>query len=402
MNRLHWLLCVSICVLVPGLAPAQQAPAKAASPSPQMAEDIEIMRRLLIRSIHNQQVASQCAFCHSPAQPGIAGGGLDKLFLMSLLMPPGAQVLPGAPLAPPVPGAPLAPPVPGAPLAPPVPGAQVRFDVVPHQMGRITISGHPHPSLVELPPPAIEGVYLKGYGVVFTLTLPPQPLVTGQKTEKPAPKPVSEWDRIRRQLHGEKTQTSGGGAAASQTPRLDETILKVLADNGRHFTQLADNEKLTVVVTFRGDEKAMTPTRPTREGPKEVRGSAPSKVHDAELLGDLALKRGDVQEAIRYYQLALNQPLPSQKVRKILYGKLVQAGLKGLMPSSEDGEVKNVLEFVQRLQRQQSQPATASPSSGMPYAQLVITVPKGLLDQGTNFAEFRRQASVEFRRITTK
>jgi hypothetical protein len=54
--------------------------------------------------------------------------------------------------------------------------------------------------------PAAEGVYLKGYGVVYNLVLPPQPKPHAKEATAPA-KPVSEWDRIRKEMHGEKVSS---------------------------------------------------------------------------------------------------------------------------------------------------------------------------------------------------
>ena len=48
-----------------------------------------------------------------------------------------------------------------------------------------------------------EGVYLKGQGVVFTVTLPPLPSQPSQP-KSPATKPLSEWEQIRMQLRGEE------------------------------------------------------------------------------------------------------------------------------------------------------------------------------------------------------
>src|SRR5207248_1809908 len=71
--------------------------------------------------------------------------------------------------------------------------------------------------------PAIaEGVYLKGQGVVFTLTLPqlpPQP-----SAPKPTAKPLSDWERIRKQLRGEDAREPT--PTTPKQPDLVETLLK--------------------------------------------------------------------------------------------------------------------------------------------------------------------------------
>src|SRR6516164_2832736 len=63
MKYLNSLLCVSLCLSAPALAAGQQA-ARPAPSLPQMYEDIEVMRRLLARAIHKQQM-SNCTACHS-------------------------------------------------------------------------------------------------------------------------------------------------------------------------------------------------------------------------------------------------------------------------------------------------------------------------------------------------
>src|SRR5437763_703560 len=86
-----------------------------------------------------------------------------------------------------------------------------------------------------------EGVYLKGYGVVYTATLPASARDVKPDAPRPAPKSLSEWERVRKQLHGEKVEPGpkDGGRAS---PSLTEKIAKVLADNGHHFSQLKEHE----------------------------------------------------------------------------------------------------------------------------------------------------------------
>lgn len=100
--------------------------------------------------------------------------------------------------------------------------------------------------------PDIEGVYLKDYGAVYTATLPSPTFdpVAGSKAAVGGKAPLSPWDRTRKELHGEMPEPEGKAVLAHQP--LSEVILKVLAENGRRFTALADGERITVAVTFRG------------------------------------------------------------------------------------------------------------------------------------------------------
>jgi hypothetical protein len=103
------------------------------------------------------------------------------------------------------------------------------------------------------PSPNLEGVYLKDYGVVYTITLPPPPnnMLSGPSAGVVTRTPLSPWERTRKELRGEKIEDDGKGAVGS--PSLSDVILKVLADNGKHFTRLAEGERITVAVTFRDD-----------------------------------------------------------------------------------------------------------------------------------------------------
>jgi hypothetical protein len=429
MNRLRNVLCVFVWILVPGLTTAQQPgspnnvrvkiPPRPASP--QMNEDIEVMRRLLMRTIHTQQM-SWCTACHGPmtVSQGLAfspdgrllasGSGMGRLWDAQT----GKQLNRFS-------------------------GGDKSEEPVHLWDAQTGKQLNPHPHFVSVLP-VIEGVYLKGYGVVFTLTLPPQPLVgSGMMPSSPA-KPVSDWDRTRQQVRGDKPAGKGGATPAKQ-PRLDEVLLKLLAENGHHFSQLAEGEKLTIAITFRRNDKAagalrrgafsLAPPQPLShreaisayykltghtEAGKFVLGytappgkKAPSSARDLELLGDMLLKQAKIKEAIDSYRRALDLG-PDQRKRNELYRKLAQAALKGLGDSSDDAQrkaVERALDFIQK-QLQTTDSAAAKESAGseaMPYAQLVISAPKTLLDQvgsgRLSFGDFRHRASVEFRGIAT-
>src|SRR5205085_12669996 len=96
---------------------------------------------------------------------------------------------------------------------------------------------------------SIEGSYLKGYGVLFSITLP-APLEDELTLNLPAQalKVATDWDRTRQQLRGERTWAP---AQAKKTTVAD-ILMKVLAENGKNFTHLPPNESLTIAVTFRG------------------------------------------------------------------------------------------------------------------------------------------------------
>lgn len=108
----------------------------------------------------------------------------------------------------------------------------------------------------QLTTPHMEGVYLKGYGVVYTGTLPLPSgnvltVLPGPNAEVVNRTPLTPWERTRKELRGEKIEVEGNAVVAS--PSLSEFILKDLADNGKHFTLLGEGERITVAVTFRDD-----------------------------------------------------------------------------------------------------------------------------------------------------
>src|SRR5262249_23325742 len=67
-------------------------------------------------------------------------------------------------------------------------------------------AGSQHGIVEGHPPLHPKGMYFSGKGVVYTVTLPPplrDPLGTG---DKPGTKPLSDWERTRRELRGEKSE----------------------------------------------------------------------------------------------------------------------------------------------------------------------------------------------------
>jgi hypothetical protein len=98
-----------------------------------------------------------------------------------------------------------------------------------------------------------EGTYLKGQGVVFSLTLPRPAQDPRPEPARPAGKPLSEWEILRRELRGEKVLAKDGWREKRE-PRVADVVLMVLAENGQHLSQLAPEERVTVAITFRGQQ----------------------------------------------------------------------------------------------------------------------------------------------------
>jgi hypothetical protein len=236
-SRMQWL--AAALLLVPCLAWTQQpsgpGPAssggaslaqRAATPAPstKLYEDIEIMRRMLERELRG--IYGIASFTQGAALIDYDGDGRLDLFIANGTNPAIRSYFTGV-------------------------GDGKFVDV--SNMANTFLGqrlhdphGDPHRG-VHLP--MAEGVYLPGHGVVYTMTLPPPSEPTKSETPKPAKKPLSDWERTRKELRGEKIEADP--PAEQQPPSVSGTILKLLADNGHHFSQLKEQDNITVAITFR-------------------------------------------------------------------------------------------------------------------------------------------------------
>lgn len=189
-----------------------------------------------------------------------------------------------------------------------------------------------------LPTLTLEGYALEAYGVVYSVSLP-QPLTDPlHVTHPPKEKPLTEWEQARQILRGEKKPTLKD-VAKPVRPSLSEALLKVLAENGQHFSQLKPTDKVTIAITFSQhgcaqchqvqssmDKPLRSPSDPFSLKPRSDQQptfrnpvSQPAQLalpkpdhwqYKAEeqsqmLLGDLHFKQKKYSEAIRAYQKAL-------------------------------------------------------------------------------------------------
>ena len=266
-----------------------------------------------------------------------------------------------------------------------------------------------------------EGTYLKSQGVVYTLTLPPPARNPKEPSSKPAPPSVSDWDRIRGELHNEKPRSEAEEERKGQPrkePSLAEIILKVLADNGRYFLQLGDDESLTVIVTFRGDDpppaKKADPEKPKRrqnqkpnQPPSEEdkgKGATPqgssSNAHDYELLAELHLKQGKYEEAEKALRQALELK-PDAKQMAGLYRKLAEMYLGVGRDAEARQAIDKAMELAKAGQSGSPEPAKQPKPAHSPLpAKLIVSAPKKLLGQvgsgKITFEEFQKAATVDY------
>jgi len=424
------------------------------SSSQKMYEDIEIMRRILNRKIGLWPgllaMNARCTTCHVPSldfaknSEGrfVAAGDFEFLNSIEYQVPinqPDAAAALGV----------------------------AHSESHPVWADTLTIAQNPHASLVVST--NIEGAYLKGEGVVYALTLPPPSPSRPAATKKTYVRPLNDWDRARQSVRGDEPQPqpsepakqskeSGILAELEKSGHLDiaDTILKILAENGHHFSQLGPSEKITVVVTFRQATRSIAsqgqsgsqqtnplnawgnqPDIPTtweadtnralnvqpgiyaNQMGSRVPGAGwdastsgagsphtPASVRDFELLGDMHLKQNKAQEAIKAFQRALNLS-PPPKYAATLYRKVAQANLM----MEDDAAAKKALEMAAENLKMAGETiknsgssasgtaAKENPTASLP-AKLIIAAPKGMLDQVAagkmTYNDFRRHGSIEF------
>jgi tetratricopeptide (TPR) repeat protein len=306
--------------------------------------------------------------------------------------------------------------------------------------------------------PAAEGVYLKGHGVVLTLTLPPQKNLKPNETAT-AEKSLTEWERVRKEIRGEKPD---GGDKKPKDPTIADILIKVLAENGKHFTQLGPDETVTIVVTFRQAEGGGTfvdpiylnlgipqdtmlrpnelilyqhplgalqaaklrpnqldlyqfpvaqpvNTDPTQDTKVAGGAAAPSgevatkgpsgKAKDSLLLGDLHYKQGKIAEAIDAYMVALKELQDSKEADA--YAETCFKLAQCFLAENKAEEAKHYVELVIKHKKPVEPAPTKkeAPTSHSP-TKLIISAPKKVLDQvgsgKMSIEEFKKEVTVEY------
>jgi hypothetical protein len=315
-------------------------------------------------------------------------------------------------------------------------------------------SADPHRAAV---PASIEGTYLAGQGVVFSMTLPAQARAD-LATTPPASesKRASEWDQIRGQLHGERQQA----ADAPKHDTLTDALLHLLASNGKNFTHLPENENITIAVTFRNESAGnfsywLSSDGSVRsflnDGTSNTRllgmssgsstigsstgsgsstssggttmglGTSSSSSNEAmtperelELLGDLHLKRNNLAEAATSYERAIaklremslkpNVPMEHAQAAldktnarlRDLSGKLAEVYIKlGKLDAAKKALSENPISMT--VDNNASTPK--APPAMRLSGKLILTAAKRDLDRVGNgqipFSEFQKLASIQ-------
>jgi tetratricopeptide (TPR) repeat protein len=277
--------------------------------------------------------------------------------------------------------------------------------------------------------PSAEGVYLKGHGVVYTVVLPPQPDLKLNAPAAAADKPLSEWDRVRKEVRGEKVDDT---VKPKEKPTVLDTLLKVLAENGTHLSQLGPEEIVTVVVTFRNSEspKNLGPNQDALGNPlsnslesrtidllqipigtikgaegKDVGGDktkdVPAAVKDNILLGDLNFKQGKYKEAEKAFLTALKllESSPDDAALGQVYHGLAQCYLADGKAEDAKTYVEKAIALAKKQQAEPNPPKKETKTAAPVASKLIVSAPKRLLDQvgsgKMTFEEFRKEVSME-------
>lgn len=375
----------------------------------QMYEDVEIMRRLLNKKI----ATNRCISCH---QAGVGGAGYPGEGMSGAGSGyPGAEggMFPGGGGGDGFPG------MPGMEM----PGGPGGMDMMPSMgssSGSLQLNFTGKDSFGRG-----NGVYLPGRGVVYQATLSADWLHVHQTATSKKSKPLSEWEQMRKQLEGKQTK-SASSRMAFDHPSIEETILKVLAENGRHFAELAANESITIAITFDAGDGGGHAWLPGSGRPMVGRSMKSlddatinlkaagsefgigSPVKDYELLGDVKLKQGKIASAIDAYEQALKRTNSSKK-KGSLYRKLVKACMEDAAQKEKNlkeynATVQKALEFLKKLSDTQPQKTKASQKSSYLPTRLIISANKRDLDSAgkgsLSSLDFRKKADVQWLRFS--
>lgn len=360
-------------------------------------EDIEIMRRLVQRKLAG--FAHSCRQCHQAA--GGEAFWLDRDVYMSSGRSGGAGGGGEAGLE--------------AMSANQKGSPGLKWIDYFHQHGQRAAAG------VSIP---VDGHYVQGSGIVLQAQLPASILQFMLASPKPKkqPPPLSEWEVIRKQLRGEKVDTpvaqEDPHARISQGANIEDVLVQLLAEHGKHFQSLADNERLTLTVTFRPTESAMRSAGAAGmmggmgdaggEGAMPDGGSVllgggvpsigpRSSSKDYELLADFHLRQARYAEAAKTLEKAIE--LNTDKTRTgSLYRKLASA----LLLQDSNATNTRYLEKVNELLRkaQTAKPAPTPLKTALP-TRLIISAPRAALQQAAagRLDDFRRQVTVTWLRF---
>lgn len=275
---------------------------------------------------------------------------------------------------------------------------------------------------------AVEGVFLANKGAVFTVTLANSNRPVLATKAGAAPVAVSEWERTRQELRGQKPDEAA--QPAQPQPSTADIILKLLAENGKNLP-LRDDEDVSVVVTFRNWSTLNTfnpggnalmldarwrvadvaqgavgdPSVAAQTFVEATQGTPPAAGHgnsprDHELLGDLHQRQKQYAKAIEAYENALKQA-PDDAHARELYRKLAENYL-------QLGRLEEARSHLDRvLKGRDEKKAHVNPTGGDTFSaksalpnKLIISASKRLLDDAgsgkISFEDFKKSVVIDY------
>jgi tetratricopeptide (TPR) repeat protein len=305
---------------------------------------------------------------------------------------------------------------------------------------------HTHPELAMEAP---EGVYLPGQGVIFTMTLPLHFQEAFRLPDQPESKPESQWDRTRHEVRGEKPPAENK-SRQRRDASIAEIVLKILAENGRHFSQLTEKEELTVAITLRptkaciqchqassvstqlgsaailqslrnlSDSSSGTAVRQLlgqvdqnlKAEAEQVSQKQRSEASNYNSLGDMRLRQGRYKEAAEAYLKAgqayegiLRGQPPSDSNDMAFLAEVYTKMARAYLLLGESDRALQILKGVAgAVKKSDGQPVSAQPQDKPAKPELpakyIIAAPKRLLDEvgsgKISFDEFKKQATINY------
>jgi tetratricopeptide (TPR) repeat protein len=208
------------------------------------------------------------------------------------------------------------------------------------------------------------------------------------------------WEQVRSELHGNASPSPV--PVRTEVPRMDEVLLRALFDNGGNFSQLREREKLAVIVTFgptllaRGSSPPAAQLSPAGTiAQNRILAYVAADEKNNELLGDLHLKQGRPDEAVKAYRNAVERGSASVNLlAKLAQAYLAAHDLEAARKALEEA-TRAAKEHVHQLhgRRQNAEPVPLPGTMTISVSQETLAqLRAGKLD----FEGFRKQAAVDY------